>query len=211
MKGQSLAEVLIGVGLGALFIMGSAAIIAPSLKTNTQVTQVQTSAALVKELSDNVRAWAAGNWNNVLSVSTGSANIYYLNTSNSPFVALGTSTAESVIVGSTTYTRYFYVSDMYRDSSGYATSTASGNNYDPSTKQITVVASVASATSTPISYTMYLTRNANSLFSQTSWSGGSGQNSAVTFVSNQYATSTNVSIVSGQITLATSTPAVCSY
>jgi hypothetical protein len=184
-EGQSLIEVLIGVGVGALFIIGAAAAIAPALRTNQAVTQVQTKTELGDELIQNVKAWAAGNWNNVLALATGTANSYYLNTATSSFtVASG---SQSVVVGSTTYLRSFYLSDVYRDINGKITTTISGNYYDPSTKQVT--ATVSSST-----YTFFLTRNANSVFDQTSWAGGSGQNNPITLVGTSYYAGNSISV-----------------
>src|SRR5579864_7041346 len=138
-KGMTLMEVLIAITLGALLIVAAVMLIAPALNVNKNATNAQELGSLSKELSDNVRAWAGGNWHNIASLATSSANPYYLNTSASPFVAVVG--REGVVVGSSTYARYFYVSDAYRDSNGFVTSTSAGGNNptDPSTKQITVV------------------------------------------------------------------------
>lgn len=203
-SGQSIVEVLIGIAVGALFIMGAATIIAPSLWTQTNVTQVQTATQLGSELVDNVRAWAQGNWNGVLSLATGSAYSYYLNTSSSPFTA--SSTIQSITIGGVVYKRYFYVSDVYRDTNGNVTSTTgncSGNApcYDPSTKQVTVGINAASSTSATTTYIMYITRNANNVFNQTSWAGGSDINGPVTVASTTYSAATSVTISAGAIKL----------
>jgi hypothetical protein len=205
--GQSLVEILIGAALGVLLIAAGAALIAPALRTNTAVNQVQTRTELAKELSDNVKAWAAGNWNNLLSLATGTANTYSLNTTSSPFTVAGVSTTT---VASTTYLRYFYLNDVYRDVNGNVTSTASGNYYDPSTKQITVVIGIASSTTPSSTYPFYLTRNTSNVFNQTSWAGGSGQNNPVTLVGTSYAAATSVSITAtGSLQLAMPTGGTC--
>ncbi len=190
-EAQSLVEVLIGIALGALLIVAGATLIVPALRTNQQVSNIQAQTELAKELSDNVKAWAGGNWNNILSVATGSAHAYYLFATSSPFAA--TSGIETVVLGSTSYNRYFYVNDMYRDGSGNATSsTAVGNSYDPSTKQVVAVTRVVSSTNAATTtFMMYLTRNANSGVDQTDWSGGSGAGGPATLVGNQFASSTS--------------------
>lgn len=438
-RGQSLIEVLVGISLAAIFIIGAAVLIAPSLQIGKQTTQVQAKTELATELLDNVRAWADGNWNNVLALSTGTTNIYYLNTSISPFTisagsgtiitttstatialvqststpltglttitqkfasnpalnnlivvaaswntgagnvtcsdsaantyspltathdtadvqslqicyalvtksvssdtvkvvlpgggnnllaiheysglatsspldvskqqysAAGCSTvncetslasttlqnndlifgvivdtsggagtimagtgftqreapqyfmtedmaqstagsvsstftfqgtnvpyddnmaafkpliltttstvggssatgtealAQTISSGSTTYTRYFYLSDVYRDANGNVTTTVSGNSYDPSTKLITVVVQASTTPSLPtLSLSEYLTRNESDNLNQTSWAGGSGQNNAVMIVGATYASSSNISITGGAIQL----------
>jgi Tfp pilus assembly protein PilV len=133
-KGQSLIEVLVGIGLAAVFVIGAVSIIAPALKINTQTSQIQTYAQVLGEFSTNINAWASQNWNSVLNLTTSTA--YYLNTSSSPFTA--TVGSDQVILGGNTYARSFYLSDIYRDSNGNVTTTAGGNSYDPSTKQVAV-------------------------------------------------------------------------
>jgi type II secretory pathway pseudopilin PulG len=99
-RGQSLIELLIGIAVGAIFMVGAATIIVPSLKIGTQATAVQEEAQLGQELLNNVKAWSNGNWGSVLSLATGTANDYYLNTATSPFTAVGTSTTgESISFG----------------------------------------------------------------------------------------------------------------
>ncbi len=84
-------EILVGIAVAAVLLVGAAALIAPALKTNTQVGAIQSSGQLANELADNVRAWAGGNWSGLLSLATGTANHYYLITLKSPFtVATGT-------------------------------------------------------------------------------------------------------------------------
>ncbi len=201
-KAQSLIEVLIGIALGALFVIGTATIIAPSLQTNTGVIQVQVRAQLANELAGNVRSWAAGNWNSVLSLATGTSRNYYLGTATSSFsVASGT---ELITINSQAYNRFFYVNDVYRDSNGNVTTTISGNSYDPSTKLISIfVAASSTQLSASTSIAIYVTRNTDNIMNQTSWAGSSSQNSAVTMIGTGFATSSNISITaSGSLQLA---------
>jgi type II secretory pathway pseudopilin PulG len=198
MKGQSLVEVLVAVGIGALLTIAAAGLIAPALRTNTQTLTVQTGATFGKELLENAKTWSQGDWHTVQALATSSANVYYFTTSTSPFaVVTGT---ESLAVGSTTYNRYFYLDDVYRDpATGYVTTTIAGNNYDLSTKRVTVVFGVA--TSTTSTLVTYVTRNQNNGFAQTDWSGGVGSG-PVTVVGNQFTTSSNmVTNVAGALTL----------
>jgi prepilin-type N-terminal cleavage/methylation domain-containing protein len=200
-KGQSLVEVLVATAIGAILIGGAASIMVPTLLENKQVGNVQTQTEIADELANNVKAWAAGGWNNVLGIATGTANTYYLNTSSSPFTAAtGTQT---IVFSSTTFIRYFYASDVYRDVNGNVTTTASGNFYDPSTKLIMVIAKASSTGASATVYPFYLARTTVSTFSQTSWSGGSGQATPLAVASATYAAATSVSITaSGTITLA---------
>lgn len=207
--GQSLMEVLIGVALGAIFVIGTASLIAPSLKVNKQLVQVQTRVQLANELMENVRSWVPGNWDGMLTVGTGTAYAYYLNTATSSFsIVSGT---ESIAVNSQTFHRYFYLGDVYRDSGGSVTTTASGNNYDPSTKFVIVsVAAVAASSPGTTTIGFYVTRSANNVFNQTSWAGGPGQNGAVAVVGNRFATEVNIATTTtGAIQLAAPSGGSC--
>jgi hypothetical protein len=84
-NGQSVIEILVGVALAAVFMIGIATIIAPSLQISTRTEQIQTQTAFATELEGNIKAWAANNWNNLLTLATGTGNYYYLNTTSSPF------------------------------------------------------------------------------------------------------------------------------
>ncbi len=86
-------ELLVGIAVGTIFVVGAATIIAPSLQVNKQAGTVQQEAQFGQQLLGNVQAWSASDWGAVLSLATGTANRYYLNTASSPFIAIGTSTA----------------------------------------------------------------------------------------------------------------------
>ncbi len=132
--GQSLVEVLIAVAIGAILITAGVALIAPSLRANTQAAKIQIASSLGKELLDNVRVWSEGNWNNVLSLATGTTNIYYLNTSSSPFIAatgtesivVSTSTASSSINLNTGLGGYW----KFDEGTGTVAYDSSGNRYN---------------------------------------------------------------------------------
>ncbi|HVO28606.1 MAG TPA: prepilin-type N-terminal cleavage/methylation domain-containing protein, partial [Candidatus Paceibacterota bacterium] len=116
-SGQSLVEVLVGIAIAAIFIIGAAAVVAPSLQENKQTSQLQMKAELADELMGNVRSWAGGNWNSVLSLATGTANPYYLNTNVSPFTPSATSTA-----GTTTSTAAIALVQSASSSADYSSS-----------------------------------------------------------------------------------------
>lgn len=185
-RGQSLVEVLIATVVGTIMVISAVTLIAPALKSNTDVARTQTAIALGKELLEGVRVWAEADWHNVTNLATTSANRYYLNTSSSPFMA-ATST-ETISVSTTTYIRYFYVDDVNRDGAGKITTGA--GTPDPSTKKVTVVSGyVSGATST---LAAYLTRFRNNVLDETEWSGGSGQEGPVNSPNGRFATSANV-------------------
>jgi hypothetical protein len=187
--GQSLLELLIAIVVGMIFMVGISVVVISSLSESGQALKIQTASASADSLLNNIRVWSEGGWSNILSLATGSANQYYLITSSSPYTA--TTGIQSVAVATTTYQTYFYLSDAYRTSSGAVTSTASGNTYDPSTKKISVVYYWVGG-STTSTMTSYMTRNGDSAFVQTDWSGGPNPSAVATSVSNQFASSTTV-------------------
>jgi type II secretory pathway pseudopilin PulG len=188
-SGQSLIEILIATGVGVLLIVAAVVVIAPALRSNTQAGKVQAGAALAKELMDSVTVWSGANWANLYSLPKGSSNLYYLQTTSSPFaVATG---SEAVAVASTTYTRSFYAENVSRDSSGKIV--ASGGVNDPSTQKVTVLYSwPQSAARTMVSY---LTRSRDNVIWQSDWSGGSGQEGPLTAANSSFASSSNIDTV----------------
>ena len=178
-------EVLLAVGLGTLLIIVAVSTIVPALTIGRNIVPVQTGAALGMELMNNVRVWSEGDWHNMLALATGTANVYYINASTSPYVSVtGT---QSVVVGTSTYMRSFRASDVYRTGGAVVTS---GGTYDPSTKLVTVVYALPMGVTSSMS--AYLTRHGDVLFDQTDWSGGPGVATPVSVIGTGFATSSNI-------------------
>ncbi len=199
-SGQSLVELLVAIGVGAILVIGAVAAIAPSIQTHGSALKIQMASALGKELLDNTRAFGEGSWHNLEYLSTTSVHAYYLIATTSPFqIATGT---QNVTLATSTFTRYFYLDDVYRNSSGKIDS--AGTYYDPSTKKITVVYGWGNGTS---SLTSYFARTGDNVWSQTDWSGGPNQDGPITatgtnaqFASStgiDYTTSTGAIVISG--------------
>jgi type II secretory pathway pseudopilin PulG len=188
-EGQSLVEVLLAVAIGTILIVAGVALIVPALQSNTQAAKIQMASSLGKELLDNMRVWSEGNWNKVLALATGTTNTYYLNTTGSPYTPTVVGSVQSIVVSTSTYERYFYLSDVYRDSSGNIVT--SGGTYDPSTKQVTVGYNWLGGPATN-TMTTYLVRARNNVVTQNDWSGGPNQSGPETSTNNQFATSSNI-------------------
>lgn len=186
-EGQSLIEILVAVAIGVILVVGALTIITPALKTSSDVTRVQTASGLGKELLDNLRTASEKDWHLVDTLATSSANHYYIIASTSPFtVSSGT---ESVMVGTTTYTRYFYLEDAYRNGSGKIDT---AGTRDPSTRKVNIVYTWPPAASG--TFSGYITRAHNESFIQTDWSGGGNQSGPLTAtsVNSKFATSSNI-------------------
>jgi Tfp pilus assembly protein PilV len=182
--GQSLVEILVALAVGIIFVLGVMIVMQSSLKMGKDSEKIQTSASLARELMDNVKVFSDSDWHNIYNLATTSANHYYLNTTSSPFTV--SSGDETVVVGTTTYIRYFYVDDVYRDGSGKI---SDSGTFDPSTKKITVGVRWTNSNDRFIS--TYLTRSKNNIFVQTDWTGGGGQTGPITSTNNQFDTSTS--------------------
>jgi|GEM_PF-4999553 len=135
-SGQSLIEMLFAVAIGAVLMIAGVSLIAPSLRTGQSVGIARQVAGLGSGLVDNLKVFSELDWHGLTSIATDTSSTYYLNTHASPFVTVPG--MEQIKIGSSTYRRYFALSDVYRDGSGNATTTASGNTYDPSIKQATI-------------------------------------------------------------------------
>lgn len=183
-RGQSLVEVLLAISIGAVLITAGVALVAPAVQANKQAAKVQTASSLGKQLLDNVRVWSESNWNYLLSsIATGTNYHYYLNTSSSPFILVTTTSSQPIIIGTSTYTRYFYIMDVYRNGGSIVPNGTPGASYDPSTKQVTVVYGLPSVVPTDTMST-YVVRGRNYVFSQRNWSGGVGSSTNSQFTSS---------------------------
>ncbi|GIW65271.1 MAG: hypothetical protein KatS3mg093_250 [Candidatus Parcubacteria bacterium] len=158
-QGQSLVEVLVALSVGIIFVLGTMVAVQMSLKSGKDSEKIQVSASLARELMDNVKIFSESDWHNISNLATTSANHYYLNTSSIPFTAV--SGEENITISTTTYTRYFYVDDVYRDGTGKI---SSSGTFDPSTKKITIVYKWLGGSDRYL--VTYLTRSKNVIFNQ---------------------------------------------
>jgi len=183
--GQSITELLLAIAVGAIFVVASVAVIVPALRESNQAGYVQEGVTVAQSLLSSARVWAASGWGSVAALSTGTAYQYYIITSSTPYVA--TSGVQTVVIGTTTYTAYFYLSDAYRSAGNIG---SGGGTYDPATKQISVVYNWTHGVTGTIS--TYFTRNGDKVIDQTDWSGGSNASSVVTSAGSQFGTSSNI-------------------
>lgn len=189
-RGQSLMDILVGTAIGAILIFAAVTAISPALQDGSQAANTQTISWLATGLLNDLQVWANGNWHSILAVATGTTQQYHLITTTSPYTA--TSGIETIVQSTSTYWRYFYVMDVYRDSSGNIVS--SGGYYDPSTKQVTVVYGwKGGVTSTVFEY---LTRNQVQVYQQINWTDGPSPSGVVSTTDFQFASSTNINYTS---------------
>lgn len=186
-NGQSLIEILVALGVGTIMFVGSITALSPAIKSQTDANRSQVGAALGVKLLDEVRVFGEASWRNIDSLSTGSSTKYYLNATSSPFtIATGT---ESIMAASSTFSRDFYMTNVYRDSATGLI--AQSGTLDPSTRLLTVEYWWGSIT--PKTLSTYLTRYQNSATWQTDWAGGGNVNGpASSTLGNKFATSSSI-------------------
>jgi Tfp pilus assembly protein PilV len=186
-RGQSLLEVLIASALGVILITGAITLIAPSLRGDKTFTRVQVGAAYGRELADKVRAYADSDWHALAALSTSTAWSYYV--TSSPMFAAATGT-ETMSVSTTTYLRYFYLSQVSRDAGGNVNEAEKTSGYDPSILKVSVVYGVSGeATSSMVTY---VTRPHQKITMQSDWSGGDGVDGPVSSFGTTYSESTGI-------------------
>ncbi len=184
-SGQSLIEILIGIAVGVIIVGGVAATIAVTLRSNVQNKNSQTATALAQELVNSVSDFSAGNWHNLDTLNA--ATQYHLATTGPAFVSVAGS--EAFVIDSLSFSRHFIYEEVSRDpitgniqESGYVPA-----NADPSTKKILVTVSWQEPGG-PASVTLnkFVTRSKNFVFTQTDWSGATGQPGPITSPNNRY-------------------------
>lgn len=206
-KGQSLIEIIIGISIAGILIGGATTAIALILRSNFDAKTTQTASFLASEYSDNISSISESNWlkiycspdGNCPGAAKGPDSKFYLGLSGLSYSIIGGTT--STIVEGRTFTRYFYIENVNRDSCGIGdisanatTSCASiGDNGiadDPSTQKIIVEVNWEGGRS--ISKFRYLTRSRNFSAVQSSWSGGSGQEGPITSFNSSFSSSSNI-------------------
>lgn len=200
--GQSLIEILVAIAVGVLLIGAVAAIIIPTLKTNKTANESKFAVGFGLDLIERVKVFSASDWHNLDNIVATSTNYFYYMatttaTGTSPFkVMLG---PESIINGTTTYTRYFKIEAVCRNAMGnFATTTISPNPvsacpaltvFDPSIRRLTVTYGWSGATTSSLQ--TFLVRFRSKIFDQADWSGGPNELLVATSTNN-FSTSSNI-------------------
>lgn len=193
--GQILVELIVGVTIILFVGVSIAFTIATSIRASEDARAKTTALFLSQEVAESVRAFTLEDWNNIDSLATSSANLYFATTSANAWTwATGT---EVVSLNNIQYSRNFWSDEVYR-----STSTGdigdSGGFYDPSTRKISVKLTWAAQGlgNSEFSHVFYVSRYLNAIFSQTDWSGGSAGEAVVTSATTTFATSTGINYAS---------------
>lgn len=199
-KGQSLAELLVGVAVVTIILSSIVGAIVLVLRSNLQSTTSRTAAALGEEMMDGVRSVAEGKWSNLYSVSSKGSSTTYRVTASGTGLAI-VSGSEDVSVNNTTYTRFFSVENVSRDS---VQSIAASGTEDPSTQKVTItVRWQVGGDTANLQTAEYLTRFRNEVTRFTDWSGSSTIPGPITAPNSNYFSMSglNASGTAGEIKL----------
>ena len=187
--GQSLIELVIGVAIGAILVGGAAATIALTLRSNVQNKNIQIATGLAQETVDQATVFGEARWRNIHDLTKSPDQWRIATTSQGTF---STSTgSQEIELDNITFTRYFTVENVMRDSSGAIVT--SGGTDDPSTQKISIFVTWLEAGQTSeVKLEKYLTRSRNLIYRQIDWSGGNNQQGPITTVNNRFASSTEI-------------------
>ncbi|MBI4033247.1 MAG: type II secretion system protein [Candidatus Blackburnbacteria bacterium] len=170
LKGQSLIELLIAIGLSAILIPALFAGIAASREGRAQESQRLEAAILYREAQEAARSVREKNWNTFATNGT-----YHPVISGSEWSLVAGSEAISG------YTRQIVIADAQRNSSGQIVS--NGGTADSSTKKLTITVSwttpFTSKVETTNYYQRYLGNNAFTDASDTDFAGGAFTNTEI--------------------------------
>ncbi len=76
-RGQSLIEILVGLGVGAIIIIGVSTLMVSNLKSSLSVKVNQAASSLAQELINSTKSVAESDWQLIYNLSKGSVNSYF--------------------------------------------------------------------------------------------------------------------------------------
>ncbi len=208
-SGQSLIEVIIGVTIAGVFILGASQLLNISNISSYRNKEYQTATFLAQELAENISIYANAKWyciasgscaatKGIYNLNKGASNKYYL--VNAPLE--WRSGEETVDISGLSYNRDFFVENICRSGDGSIANVQSGSCgagtvEDSSTQKTTIIVKwIASGQNYDLKLEQYITRTRNAAIIQTDWSGGSGQSGLYADVT-KYDTATNITDGSG--------------
>ncbi len=200
-SGQSLIEIIIGLGIGTALIGAAVVAIIFMLRSGAVNQKFQIAAGLNREIADKIKTVVSANWNDLYKINGGKGENtrYHVDFSSDKFIFENDET--STIIEGTDYVSFFSVEDVCRgDASNDITGVmfcGVGSSEDPSTQKVTVYTRWSTGQSTTeLKVPDYLTRWENAVFQQTDWSGGILNDEVVSEPNDKFTDSTNVDFFS---------------
>jgi Tfp pilus assembly protein PilV len=177
-RGQLLLEALITMSVMVLVLALGAQVYLAGANSGKASIERNVGQGLAEGELEAVRAASDEKWNNLYKPPTGSgnptadkgvSNPYYAQVSSGKWIFV--SGMETVAVNNISFSRYFTIEDVSRDSATRNIETIyNSSNDDPSTQKVTVTVSWPNADA--ITLVEYFTRWRNKVCNQTDWSGG---------------------------------------
>lgn len=169
-KGQSLVELLIGMGLAVTVMITAAALLQFLLRMTLQDPVAQTGAFLGHQTMRAVTAIAEGSWPAIASASQG--GVYHVESGANGFtLQLNTPGTAVTTINAVPYTTAITVQPVNR---GATNEISAAGIDDPSTKKIiTVISWTQGGSSHSNTLESYVARTRNEVLWQTDWVGGS--------------------------------------
>ncbi len=167
-RGAFLLELLIVIALlGIILGVGTQAVYV-SLQSGKISGERYVAIGLASESLEAVRGFTEENWQNIYALTKG----YQYQTVKSGSKWATSTAIETIALNKVTYTRYFIVENVSRDSTvdRKIESTYSSVSDDPSTQKVTVTVSWIGAD--PVTISEYFVRWKNNTCAQTNWVGG---------------------------------------
>ena len=204
-SGQSLIELVIGIAIGVLFITGALGIITVTLRLDLQNKYGQPAAELAQEITEQVAVVANADWHSIDADTLvhGTSTFYHIEIVDGFLaVAAGNTT---IALNDQTYTAFFIIEDVYRDTDEMITDNPESGITDPSTLKISATVQwTDKGDLNETVFTRYLTRNRDRIATQGDWSGGAvlpgASETPVTNFGLKFSTSTGIDYsVPGQI------------
>ncbi len=214
--GQSLIEIIIGLGIGSALIGAAVVAIVFMLRSGAVNQKFQIASGLNREILDKVRTVESANWNDLYQIYNlapkGADSQYWVDFNvggNNKFSFLSGTT--SMVIEGVTYTEFFSVENVCRDSNDITgvPPCGGGSSEDPSTQKVTVyVTWPTGSTNAELKVADYVTRWENAVFQQTDWSGGAthNNNDAVSEPDNKFTDSDNIDFNSNPGSIKLSVP-----
>lgn len=190
--GQALIEILVGLAIVGILVGAATTAVIISLRSNLQNKNFQAASSLSQKMLDDVKTVAEGNWQNIYNLvdknPSSPNNKYYIAASGTAlavFSGFATTTVNNII-----YTQFFSVENVNRDANN---NIAESGVDDPSTQKIVSHSQWPNTGQTSeVALAVYLTRWRNLISQQTDWSGGPGQDGAVSEFGTKFNTSTGI-------------------
>lgn len=186
-RGQSLVEILIAVGVSATLIGSVVSTYVVSLNSNANARLSAIGTELAQETFDNVKAISEAEWSTIYNVTKGSP--YHLSLGAQTFTLAAGS--ENITVDDVVYTRSLVIDNTLRGGGGDIVSV--GGVDDPSTQRVTVTVTwIGTGSQRQTKMSGYVSRTKNISIRLTNWDSGPGNVGPFVSQTTGYSESDNV-------------------